>query len=102
MRGLFWVSYATGVALVVVHLFGLDLASGALGAAVSGLFVEAINRGLEAFRRPAAALVLLRRVVGHLEAEARDGDGIREEAWEDYQAAKRLLRAGRSGFHRLQ
>jgi hypothetical protein len=33
----------------------------------------------------------LRRLIRHMEAEARDGDGVRDDAWDDYRAARALV-----------
>jgi len=39
----------------------------------------------------AEAMELVRRLVAHMEYEAKQGDGIMDHAWNDYHAAKRWL-----------
>lgn len=51
-------------------------------------------RTASAARKP--VLDMLARIVGHLEHQARQGDGIDDDAWEDYQAAREMLGRGRT------
>ena len=40
----------------------------------------------------------LRRLVHHLEVEGRNGDGIHEDAWDDYHAARMLVGQADDGW----